>query len=179
MKTTLHYQVKDFKRFVLENLEKRGYVLAAGTEPMLAVMDDLDDPEMVVLEVLVEDRQPELEAVNSQALVAPQTLTLLGPVGEQPAPKVTRTVTEKEAARREAISKRMKEINASKMGGKRTSPNDQVALAERQAERQRVVDQRLAAAQEQIQEVVAPTTTPFRTSDLFREAEGLLNGSAH
>ncbi len=77
MKTTLHYQVKDFKKFVMDSLEKRGYVLAAGCEPE---MSDMGDPEQVVMEVLVEDR-PEIEfnqvlvtQIEPAALPAPEPM---------------------------------------------------------------------------------------------------------
>lgn len=119
MKTILYYQVKDFKKFVLENLEKRGYVLAAGCEPMIADMGTTFEPEKVVMEVLVEDRQ-ELDS-NQVVITAPTPAALPAPAPVEPNTATTpkkekahRTVTEKEAARRLEAGERMKALNASK-----------------------------------------------------------------
>lgn len=56
MITTLGYQIKDLYAYVRENLEARGYKLAPGAKPRLVDITDLDDPEALAIEVLVEDR---------------------------------------------------------------------------------------------------------------------------
>lgn len=115
MKTILHYQLKDFVKFVLDNLEKRGYVMADGCAPEMTNMDDYDDPEQVVMEALVEDRP---EVVFNQ--VAPAALPDPAPVTKNEKPKSVKAPSEKELTRRAKLSVSMKKVRAEQKVGKQT-----------------------------------------------------------
>lgn len=142
MKTTLHYQVKDFKRFVLDNIEKRGYILAAGTEPMMANMDDMDDPEQVVMEVLVEDR-PDIDfqhvEITSVPPVALLTPALAEVTEEEPAviekPRPDKTEEQKAEEKRQYQREWLRKKKAGKLAADQNQPVP--GITEEQLEKQR------------------------------------------
>lgn len=131
MKTTLHYQVKDFQRFVLEDLEKQGKTLAPGTEPMMADLENMDDPEQVVMEVLVEDRPKqdfnpvEITQLSPAALPAPTLVT--NQAVSKPGRKYKQDagLSEEELAKREAKRATWRKIDQAKRERKAAVKTDQ------------------------------------------------------
>jgi hypothetical protein len=227
MKILLHYQLLDFKEFVLQDMGRRGYALASGCEPELIDSAGLYDPEETVMTVLVEDR-PEID-FNQVVLVTssePAALLVPAPVTDPAVSKPRKgykqdqNLTEEERVKQEGKRARWREAAQGKRDRKAEEKPDQAGalkivaqttgktptynntpLAQRQATREQVVKERFNQIEEpalskftldfqekglnsikeikkEKQEVVAPSHATFRTADLLREAEGLLNGGA-